>query len=256
VCVPLDGKSSGWLDVATLQPSGPVLGLQFPVALTPHGLLGIAPGAGLSSIGPGGEIRPVADTPAPSPVRMAVTTPDGRHFAELDQAGDLRAGGELVRSGLQRHFALQLDPAGRRLWSTATTRELVCLSWPDGREIWRQVLPAIAPHFLLLPDRRHLVIALENGGLEVRDAASGAVIRQLDSGSGAPQALALNPDGSRLFVGGLEGDIHCFSTSDWRYLHALRLGASQRLHMLACSPDGRTLVALTKTGVLHVVRTQ
>jgi WD40 repeat protein len=88
----------------------------------------------------------------------------------------------------------------------------------------------------------------------VRDSRTGALIRQLDSGSAAPQTLAVTPDGSRLFVGGLEGEIHCFATSDWRYLHALPLGPSQRIHLLACSPDGQTLAALTKTGVLHLVR--
>jgi hypothetical protein len=251
--VPLDGQSSRWLDLATLQPAGPAVVLQFPVALTPAGLLGLAPGGGLVLAQPDGEPAQHAGAP---PVRMAAVSRDGRATAALDQAGDLRAGGAVVRSGLQRYFIMQLDAAGRRLWITATNRELLCLSWPDGRELWKQTLPAIAPHFLLLPGENQLIVALETGTLEVRDAGTGALVRSLDSGSAAPQALALTPDGTRLFVGGLEGEIHCFAPADWRYLHALPLGASERLHVLVCSPDGRTLAALTKTGMLHVVRTQ
>lgn len=255
VCVPIDGKSSRWLDVATLQPAGPAIGLQFPVTLTSAGLLGVAPGAGLSLVAADGSLLP-AGARAEVATRVVAVSANGRQTAELDQAGELRANGQSVRSGLQRYFYMQLDAAGQRLWITATTRELICLSWPDGRELWRQILPAVAPLFVLLPGQQQLVVALENGSLEVRDAASGAVVRQVDSGSGAPQALALNPDGSRLFVGGVEGDIHCFATDDWRYLHALPLDGNPRLHTLSCAPDGRTLAALTKTGVLHLVRTQ
>lgn len=256
LCVPLDGASVRWLELTNLQPAGPASRLQFPVGLTPGGLLGVAPGGGLSLLeASGGAPRPLVE-PAASPVRMAVATPDGRQSAELDQAGDLHANGRVIRSGMQRYFTLRLDEAGARLWLTATTRELICLSWPDGKELWRQLLPAVAPHFLQLPGRDQLVVALENGSLELRDASTGALVRQWDSGSAAPQALAFNPDGTRLFVGGLEGDIHCFTTDGWRNLHALALGPNQRLHVLACSPDGRTLAALTKTGILHVVRTQ
>lgn len=253
LCVPLDGNSSTWVDLDTLQATGPAVPLQFPVALTPAGLLGLAPGTGLTLAQPGSEPAKDVDTP---PVRMAAVSLDGRQTVELDLAGDLRAGSSVVRSGFQKYFAMQLDAAGQRLWITATNRELLCLSWPDGRELWKHTLPAIAPHFLLLPGEKQLVVALEAGTIEVLDAASGALVRSLDSGSAAPQALALTPDGTRLFVGGLEGEIHCFATADWRYLHALPLGANERLHVLACSPDGRTLAALTKTGVLHVVRTQ
>ncbi len=255
VCVPVDGNSSRWFDVATLQPTGAAVGFQFPVALTSTGLLGVVPGAGLAVVAADGTIRPAGSRSAVA-VRVVAVSADGRQTAELDQGNELRADGPVVRSGLQRYFCMQLDATGQRLWLTATTRELICLSWPDGRELWRQLLPAIAPYFMLLPDQRRLVLALENGSLEIRDTATGAVMRQLDSGSGAPQGLALSPDGSRLFVAGIEGDVHCFTTEDWRYLHALPLGENQRLHVLACAPDGRTLVALTKTGVLHVMRTQ
>ncbi len=256
LCVPLDGKFSVWLDLSTLQSTGQTMALQLPLVLTPDGLLGVTFGSGLALIDAVGGPPRVLNGNSASPVRIAVATPDGRQTAQLDQTGDLRVAGRVIRGGLQRCFAMQLDPAGHRLWLTATNRELFCLSWPDGKELWKQTLPAIAPHFLLLPDERQLVVALENGNLEVRDSRTGALVRQLDSGSAAPQALSLTPNGTRLLVGGIEGDIHCFATADWRYLHALPLGSSQRLHLLACSPDGRTLVALTKTGVLHVVRTQ
>ena len=255
LCVPLDGKSSVWLDAATLQPTGNVTDMLYPVALTPNGLLGVATDAGLLLTDAGNGALRERQEKAPPSIRMAATTPDGERVAVVDQVGDLRAAGRIVRQGLQRNYVLLFDRAGRRLWTTATNHELLCLSWPDGRELWKQTLPAIAPDIQLQPDQELLVVALENGTLEVREAATGALVRMLDSGSAAPQALAFSPDGTRLFVGGLEGEIHCFAAADWHYLHALPLGAGQRIHSLTCSPDGRTLAALTKTGTLHVVRT-
>lgn len=256
LCVPLDGKSSGWLDLTTLQPGASAAGMLFPLTLTPAGLLGVAADSGLVLTDPeSGAAREKTATALPA-IRVAAATPDGGQIALIDQAGDLRAAGRIVGTGLQRYFFMRLDETGRRLWITATSRELLCLSWPDGRELWKQTLPAVAPDFVLLPSQRQLVVALENGTLEVRDARTGTLVRSLDSGSAAPQALALSPDGTRLFVGGLEGEIHCFATADWRYLHALPLGTNQRVHVLACSPDGRTLAVLTKTGILHLVRTQ
>ena len=70
------------------------------------------------------------------------------------------------------------------------------------------------------------------------------------------QALALSPDGRRLFIGGLEGEIHCFDGFSWEEVHVLSVGARVQLHRLVCSPDGKTLAALTKTGVLYLVRTE
>ena len=108
----------------------------------------------------------------------------------------------------------------------------------------------------LLADKNILGVGLEDGSIELINATTGERIRRLDSGSAAPQALASSPDGRRLFVAGIEGNIHCFDTLTWEETHALAVGTNERPHLLACAPDGKTIAVVTKTGTLHVLRTE
>ncbi len=69
-------------------------------------------------------------------------------------------------------------------------------------------------------------------------------------------ALAPSPDGRRLFVGGPDGEIECFDPETLEDIHVLSIGRRNAISHLTCSPDGKTLAALTKTGLLHLVRTE
>jgi WD40 repeat protein len=261
LCLPLTGEASVTLDAASLTPKWETAGIIFPAALTTRGLLGVGSRTDLHFVDPAtGTVRSTLSTAERRP-RLATANADGNQVAVIDHGGDLLSvaadrGPVTIRSSLQRNILIALNRAGDRLWTTATNRELLCLSWPEGRVIWRETLPAIAPHLLLLPDQRHLIVALETGNLEVRDAGTGVLLRTIGSESAAPQSLAATPDGKRLFAAGIEGDIHCFDPATWNYLHSLPLHTTERLHVLVCSPDGKTLAALTKTGTLHVLRTE
>jgi WD40 repeat protein len=258
--VPRDGRSCVRLDTHSLRPTAEIDGMLYPVAMTDRGLIGVATDRGLLRVDAATGHLAERVFVAESPVRLAASDRAGRQFAAVDHAGDLHAFGATpprrIRQGMNRYFLLLLDERGRTLFTTSSGKDLLCLAWPEGTVRWRAELPTVAPSCLLLPGGRELVVALTNGSLEIRDTATGQLQRQLDSGSAAPQTLAVTPDSRRLFAGGIEGDIHCFDTSAWEEIHALPLGPNVRLHRLVCSPDGKTLAGLTKTGELHVVRTK
>jgi len=149
---------------------------------------------------------------------------------------------------------LRADAALARLWTTGNDRRLRLVRLADGGEVWQVALPALAPSFALSPDERTLAVPLENARLEVRDAGGGALRRTVPLGGSTPQDAVFSPDGTRLFVAGSKGDIACLETMTWSQVLVLQLPTDAAIHHLAVAPDGRSLVAVTKAGVLHVVR--
>jgi WD40 repeat protein len=261
IWVPLDGQSCVRLDIASLRPLAYAEKMLFPIAISDNKLFGVGVDAGLIVANPqtGSEIGTIAISNAA--LLSSNISANGHQIASIDGNGTLFASilteTTRVRGGIHSWVTSALNKSATRYWmTTSIDKRLECLTWPDGRTVWQEVLPSIAPYFILVPSEDRLVIALENGSLELRDAATGKLVKQVDSGSAAPQALALTPDGRRLFAGGLEGEIHCFDTQRWEEVHTLSLGTGERLHRLDCSPDGKTLVAFTKTGVLHIIRGQ
>ena len=248
------------LDATTLVVLGRAEGMRFPLKLTDQGLIGLGSDVGLMRVNPatGELIEPLSSGSAR--IKIATVSRNGHQIAAIDHNGNLLALGarepQIVSRGLMMYYLVTLDSTGTRLWMTNTGRDFRCLSWPEGRTIWTQRLPAVAPWFVMASNDTHLIIALENGSLEVRDSASGMLLRQIDSGSAAPQALAISPDGARLFAMGNEAALHCFDTSLWDEVHALSLGSNVRPHALAVSADGKTIACLTKTGELRILRTE
>jgi WD40 repeat protein len=261
VWVPFDGNSCLRLETTSLAITAKTTNMRYPIALIGNHLIGATPDAGLVRVDPetGSPIGQIEISDAP--ILLATVATRMPIVAAIDARGNLLAsdskGAIRVRDGIKTTALGILNRNGRRYWmTTQADKMLQCLSWPEGKTLWQQSLATVSPYFALSPNEHYLIIALENGMLELRDSATGNVTKQIDSGSGAPQALAFTPDGRRLFAGGIEGEIHCFDTERWEEVHSVPLGVNERLHRLDCSPDGKTLVAFTKTGTLHIIRAE
>jgi hypothetical protein len=193
-------------------------------------------------------------------LRIATVSGNGQTFAALDAEDRLVGSSAEEQNEIEGRFqwftTMVLDQKGTRLWMTnPTTRELLCLGWPRGNTISRTSLPARATVFRLSPAQDNLIVALENGNFQIREASSGLLRKEIYSGSSGPQALAFSPDGTRLFIGGSNGDLHCFDPVSWDSVHTFSFGDGVEFHRLAFSSDGATLGALTKKGILYVLRT-
>jgi WD40 repeat protein len=259
IWVPENGGSCALLDIATLRVLARAEGMVYPIAIRDNVLLGVSPQEGLLRVNASTGKFIERIMASGSPARAVATSADGREVAVIDHAGNLLAatpaGPKHLREGLHRYYRIVMDDAGQRLWmAISTTRELVCISWPDGRERWRARLPALASAFMLLPGQQQMVVALENGFLELRQADTGETAKTVDSGSAAPQTLAIMPNGKRLFVAGMEGEVHCFELPSWEQIHTIPLGRGEYLHRMGCAPDGKTVGVLTRSGVLHLIR--
>jgi hypothetical protein len=260
VWVPEDGSTCVLLDVATLAPVARAADMRYPLALLSGQLIGVAVSAGIVRVDANtGQL--VGRQMTSNPLRIAAVSGDGRQIAAIDNRHNLLTAHDTesrrVAEDFQWYATLMFNESGDRLWlSSPTRREMLALGWPGGQILSRTSLPARTATFLQLPNSQQPLVALDNGNLEVRSANTGALLREIYAGSPAPQTLGLSSDGRRLFVGGLNGDIHCFDPTSWEELHVLSLGGGLQLHHLACSPDGTTLAALTRTGALYLVRTE
>ena len=112
-----------------------------------------------------------------------------------------------------------------------------------------------------LPDGRavqsgsgRLLVPLETGRLQVRDAATGQLLRDLATGGSTPQSIDVSPDGRRVFIAGSKGDVVCLETIDWAPVGIFQLSTHEPLQTLHLAPDQSMLAVITKSGGLHLVR--
>jgi WD40 repeat protein len=262
LAVPLDGQNCAILDLSTLAQVQTVPGLRFPlwwqgdliagIAADGHGLLIVS----LTGRQPGRRIFPQSGQ-----AWHGLVSNDGRKFALTDADGALwresasPVTGPLLPTGYRNRYAVVADSGLNYIWSAGTDNHLRCVSLDDGREIWAVALPALSPTLKLMPGHQLILVPLENGRVELRDARTGALLRSALTGSSTPQAVEVTADGRRVFVAGSKGDIACVETTDWSRILTFHLPDNEPLHALNLAPDGRTLAAITKTGWLHLIRT-
>jgi WD40 repeat protein len=92
-----------------------------------------------------------------------------------------------------------------------------------------------------------IAAAATTHGTEIRDAASGRLVRRL-AGDDAARSVAFSPDGRRLVVGQYDGKTLFFETTDWRPLGYPIDAHTVRITYPDFSPDGRMLLTASAEG--------
>jgi beta-lactamase regulating signal transducer with metallopeptidase domain len=92
------------------------------------------------------------------------------------------------------------------------------------------------------PDGTRLAVASEDHSVEVRDAATGAVVFPIRGHEGPVNCLAFSPDGGTLATGSSDRTVRLWDVADGRELQVLR-GHGHWVYAVAFSPDGRTLAS-------------
>ena len=185
-------------------------------------------------------------------VNRAVFSPDGMRIATTGRDATVRIlDARTLRQlrvlrghkpGGNGTYAVAWSPDGTRLlamsqiggtliWDPRTGRRLVALP-PRGS-------PGTAATWS--PDGRQVLI--ESGeGVMVHDAASGELLRTLETDTGVSE-LAFSRDGSRLAVGTIDEQTYAIGIWDWRAgVEILRLRDSAR--RVVFSPDGKLLAGV------------
>lgn len=150
--------------------------------------------------------------------------------------------------------AVAFSPEGQRMAAVITSPEqelFVSLrSWPANGEILR--FPCDPPsenvRISFTPDGKQL--AIHDGRILLYDVAKGAEVRRF-MGGGTPRALAFSRDGAWLASTGADNLAAVWELQEKRTAHPL-IGMSHRLHAVAATADGRTLLTLARDGSLNL----
>jgi DNA-binding beta-propeller fold protein YncE len=158
----------------------------------------------------------VAAAPAKEQRRLYVASPGIRNYVEWGGKGVLVYDIDRGHSFIKRIASPFDDPGGkvenvkgvcasaatRRLYVTTLSR-LACIDLVTEQPLWVVALEGGCDRLSITPDGKVLYVpSLEGPHWNVVDAATGAVIRKLDVGSGAHNTLCL-PSGKRVFMADL-----------------------------------------------------
>lgn len=102
-------------------------------------------------------------------------------------------------------------------------------------------------------DGRQFLISLENGRVELREAASGAVVGRFGTHSAAVLSASFNPDGERVLTASLDDSARVWRFRNGDEVTGERLSIAQ-LRSAAWGPDGRSIVTMSLTQGLQVWR--
>jgi WD40 repeat protein len=106
-------------------------------------------------------------------------------------------------------------------------------------------LPAPAVSLAFLRDGALLAVALDNGTIQLRNAASGALVRTYAAARGVPGTVAASPDGRRLAFNAENHTIQIWDVEKNIFLGELP-GHLDTIIALAFSPDGRRLASVSR----------
>ncbi|MGH2837378.1 MAG: WD40 repeat domain-containing protein, partial [Thermoleophilaceae bacterium] len=115
----------------------------------------------------------------------------------------------------------------------------------------------LAPSLEFSPDGRFLALAAYDRGFEIRDPATGALVKRLKTDDMA-RSVAFSPSGDLLATGTYDGRVQLWSTESWRPVGPPLEGHDGRILSLTFTPDGRTLASGSEDGtvLLRDVETQ
>jgi RNA polymerase sigma factor (sigma-70 family) len=208
-------------------------------------------------------------------VGVTAFSPDGKTLAAGSSWGTITlwniATGELLPASADPILGfseVRFADGGRRLVGTA--ERIITWDVATGREVIRYPptvagyhLPVVSPDLLpiianrgdprdglaaLSPDERLVASRGEpQDGLfpiDLRDAATGKVVRTVGGRTAFWSPVAFTPDSRRLIVADLDKQIHVFDVGDGRDL-ATFAGHKGSISKLAVSPDGRRLASMS-----------
>ncbi len=263
IYAPEDSHDVTLLRTADLQSAGRITGMHHPLAATPDGVWGLS--ADQCSLIHWSQATQHIDQEigrSASPIAHATFSADLLHVLFV------RTSGELVLADLSTQNltatprldeglrGLILDNSGSRFWATDNNRKIACRTLPSGQPIWSVPTPAIVSDMKMLSSGGSLAIALTNGEVRLLDPTTGHLQSILSSGTAEAQTLTIIPGEQRLLVAGTEGDLHVFDLANGAYIGLVALHPQTSPHWMAAAPDGSAVAVLTKSGMLHMVRTR
>ncbi len=191
-------------------------------------------------------------------------SPDGRLLAATGKDGELRLVDARTLSPVEKltglgstSQALAFSHDGRLLAASENFGGPVRI-WDVGRrELTGVKFRTLAPSLEFSPDGRFLALAAFDRGFEIRDPATGEVVKRLKTDDMA-RSVAFSPSGDLLATGYYDGLVQLWSTEDWRRVGPALEGHDGRILSLHFSPDGRTLASGSEDGtvLLRDVATQ
>jgi hypothetical protein len=249
----------GILEAKTLVPLATVPDLGRPVSATKAGFWAVS--ADRRALQHWDEKqRAVTATLAhrPDPLFSALVAPDGT--AMLCRAnGTLEiANGENVREialRQQRSWGMVAAREGDRVWLLTNHPRLESRSLPSGTLLWSVDLPSVAGGIHWLAMRGLLVLAYDNGDLEVRQAGDGAFVRRMPSGSSSAQSVSADDTEGRLIVVGMEGSVHVIAVDSGQHLASIGV-AQGPVHTATITAGGDWIAVLNRAGLLVSFRMQ
>lgn len=139
------------------------------------------------------------------------------------------------------------SPHGERIAAAVGKDRVAVWSLPDGKLLQEMRLPQPLAGMIVVKGDQ-IVIALADGGIEVRNMATGAVVRRIDAGV-RQSVLAVSADG-RLLASSGRGQIRLWDASG-TLLHTLAHEFGN-VSSLAFSPDGTLLASAGQDTDVHL----
>jgi WD40 repeat protein len=269
-----DGSVSVWRTDGTHEVTiGPGGGSNAPVwriAASPEGgrIATVRKSSGVVSawdVGTGDRVFEV-DTYPSGEVSSIDWAPDGRHLA----AGNLFDGRvtifgadgerltvleEPATNYLPSIEVLAFSPGGRTLAVAATNlqepgRSHVSIWDWDRGEVEQTIDTAWTTALAFDPIGSTFAAGLFDGNVEIRDVATGELVRGFKAHSGRVDDLAFSPDGTWIATAGEDGTVALFDAASGARRFVLP-GHGFLVSGLAISPDGRRLITTAPDGVVR-----
>jgi WD40 repeat protein/class 3 adenylate cyclase len=267
-----DGSVSVWrtdgTHEATIGPGGGSSEPVWRIATSPEGgrIATVWKSSGVVSawdVGTGDRVFEVDAYPS-GEVSSIDWAPDGRHLA----AGSLLDGrvtifgadGEritVLEEPTPTYYieVLAFSPGGRTLAVATTNTQDPAHShvsiWDWDRGEVDRTIDAAATALAFDPTGSTLAAGLFDGNVEIRDVATGELVRGFRAHSGRVHDLAFSPDGAWIATAGEDGTVALFDAARGARRFVLP-GHGSLVSGLAFSPDGRWLITTAPDGVVRV----
>jgi WD40 repeat protein len=210
-----------------------------------------ATGELLNAFDSGATIVSDAYDVAYSPDGLLLATGSGdEHLVKIRRASD---GDELARfvGHADTVDFVIFSPDGARLASGSYADNSVRL-WQvsDGTQVW--VADVLYPRAIAFaPDGSIVTIARNDGVVELRNADTGALLRELSGHLAGVDSMDFSADGTLLATGAFDGDIRIWDMATGETL-AILSGAGDTVRGVAWSPDASLIVAGSVDGYLRL----